>query len=432
MNLDWWRRLRETMKIDVFDMNYLFLPQNLPLMESLQAGLPRKGMGTRLAAFCARLVRALLQTRLRRGEISKGKIWFFAVSGNQERALRLVQEQIAGSIFCGINGHGDQQLPLLGAYLWSLPFFPLVIWHYLKADQAQQAAFPYVADMIWFAYGYTLYCRRLLRRGRPIAVVMANDHLVWTRALLHAAKAEGVRTVYLQHASVTEIFPPLAFDVALLEGEDAAETYRLRGPSTTQIHLVGIPRLDPHTADVNQRDNVAVVGVCVGARDRVEQFNRLAYGLSAALPGLSFILRPHPTDPRLHAWEEAAARLQWGFSRGAVEDAFQYLKRVDLIIAGESNILLEAALLNVYPVYFDFSGEHLDWYRFHQHGLVERYTDPAAVAQLIAEMRESGRPGVRERAHRWCATVGTEWDGRSTQLAVEIIQRIGDEENDKS
>jgi len=58
-------------------------------------------------------------------------------------------------------------------------------------------------------------------------LVVANDHSYPCTTIVKAAQDEGVKTVYIQHASVSDKFPALKFDYALLEGLDSLEKYNL-------------------------------------------------------------------------------------------------------------------------------------------------------------------------------------------------------------
>ena len=57
-------------------------------------------------------------------------------------------------------------------------------------------------------------------------VVLSNDHSSINRCLRLACEVLNIETLYMQHASVSTLFPPLQFDYALLDGEVAYETYK--------------------------------------------------------------------------------------------------------------------------------------------------------------------------------------------------------------
>ncbi|MBX3054993.1 MAG: hypothetical protein KF770_00845 [Anaerolineae bacterium] len=420
-----WQIIRDALSLDVTDLVYLYRPQNMDMTLLSQVGQPRPGVFVRIGAFFWRMLKLIRQLPQsgRMPPLTPQAPLFFVSTNNQTAALRPLAKEINGAYLLGIDGFGDHQLPLLPAYVWSLFFFPLALARYIRAWGVARRPFRYVFDMYWLAYGYYILVRRLLRRMRPAVVIMANDHMLWTRAMLRAAQAEKITTIYLQHASVSERFPPLAFDFALLDGFDAAQKYAACGPSATQVFLVGLPRFDAYAGQTNRRRQAAVAGICVNPQNGLAEVAALAETLVQNLPGLQFILRPHPGDTRRKMWQNLAQQVGWECSDGRTEPAFHFLSRMDVVLAGDSNILLEAALMNVYPIYYDFLGQKLDYYGFHRNGLAAYYDSPQAVVVALQELATC-KPDVRERTKRYCASVHTAYDGRSAELAAALINQI--------
>lgn len=77
------------------------------------------------------------------------------------------------------------------------------------------------------SYIYLAYFWRVLRDLHPDFVITTNDHNTSNRSMLAVANFLNIKTVYLQHASVTNLFPALRVDYAFLDGQSALETYRL-------------------------------------------------------------------------------------------------------------------------------------------------------------------------------------------------------------
>lgn len=78
----------------------------------------------------------------------------------------------------------------------------------------------------------------LCRNDLPAVAVVANDHSPTHVAFITLARARGLQTVYIQHAEVTELFPPLAFSIAILRNEKSAEIYRNLGVNNTSIYVI--------------------------------------------------------------------------------------------------------------------------------------------------------------------------------------------------
>jgi len=92
-------------------------------------------------------------------------------------------------------------------------------------------------------------------------------------------------------------------------------------------------------------------------------------------------------------------------------------------VAGESNILLDAALMNVVPLYYDFAELKLDWYGFLSCGMVEYQRVARELCDVLSKAMEA-KPDVRYKARPYCATIGTLYDGRSSELARRVIAEM--------
>lgn len=417
--------IREALALDISDLSFLYRPQNIDITLLSQIGQPKPGLLVRFGSFLWQLLRLLRQWPTS-WQMPHGRAHtplFFVTTNNQTVALQPLVDQLPESTIVGLYGFGQQSFPLLRAYLWAIPFFPLLLLKFFQAKGAARRSFTYVLDAYWLSYGYYIVLRKLLQQLHPSVLIMANDHIIWTRTLLLAAKKEGIPTIYLQHASVTERFPPLTFDFALLEGVDAAEKYAACGPSSTKIFLVGLPRFDAYHQHINQNSQVQSIGICTNPQNSLEEVAALASALQQHAPQVKVIFRPHPGDTRQLLWQDLAQQASWLFSNGRDESAFHFLTRVDTVLAGDSNILLEAALMNVYPIYYDFLGQKLDWYGFYKNGLTPYFADPADVAQAIHQLSQH-KPDVRSRTKRYCASVDTAYDGRSAHLCANLVQKI--------
>ena len=102
-----------------------------------------------------------------------------------------------------------------------------------------------------------------------------------------------------------------------------------------------------------------------------------------------------------------------------------FLNQVDVAIAGDSGILLEAALVNVYPIYFDFRKVHLDHYGFEKNGLVERFTDVNKLLNKLDNLVLE-KMNIRSKAKQYCESVNTVYDGRSSELASKLINETSE------
>ncbi|MCJ8166369.1 hypothetical protein MKJ04_16100 [Pontibacter sp. E15-1] len=354
----------------------------------------------------------------------RGKVWLYVVSQNNVDSLRFVQQRLPGSVLVAGQGKNigkyEKEVARLSLrrkvlYYYKLPFLLL---QFLRHKRASTLRF---FDLLYDAIGfYEVYLQKL-RRYQPAAVVFANDHNADARAMLLAAKALQIKTVYIQHASVSNLFPPLTFDLNLLEGQDSLDKYLQCGPVQGQVALVGMPKADAYVPFRNHSTHIRTVGIGCNMMDDLQEVAGLLRKLSDAFPSLTFILRPHPRDTRNRSALTKIAR-NITISNGKEQHVFDYLKQLDVQISSTSGIHLEAVLLNVWSIFYDFNPtQHLhDYYGFIQHGLVDVTGSAEELVQLLATKLDT-RPEVYHRARFYNATVATPQDGKSGELALKHI-----------
>src|SRR5690606_33507240 len=73
--------------------------------------------------------------------------------------------------------------------------------------------------------GYYYVALFLIKLTKPERLWLSNDHTYVNVAFLYASKKLRVKSFYLQHASVSDMFPPLNFDLAFLDGKIALNIY---------------------------------------------------------------------------------------------------------------------------------------------------------------------------------------------------------------
>jgi hypothetical protein len=413
---------------DILQLRFTDLFSGLPptVLASISPANPLQRL-VRMAGYAAvRLVGHLFQP-IKNTDKLRGAVWLYVVSANNYDALSFIKDARPDAVL--VAGQGKN----IGRYgqevnRLSLRRKILYYWHYPAALLGLRRAVGGRAlrffDLIFYAIGYYEVYRRALRHYQPQAVVFANDHNDDARALLLACRAEGVPTAYVQHASVSTNFPPLGFDLSLLEGQDALDKYRQCGPVRGQVELVGMPKADGFLAQRNTALQVRRVAVACNLLDELPALAETLAYLLRELPDLTFTLRPHPGDRRdFAALRQALPTLQW--SNPQQENVFQFLQTHDALLAADTSTHLEATLLNVASVYYRFSPSPTlaDYYGYAAHGLSEwAYTLPELSAALSRLARHKPLDLYR-RATYYNATLGTPDEGHSRELAV---RRLGE------
>ncbi|UOQ70361.1 hypothetical protein [Hymenobacter cellulosilyticus] len=362
---------------------------------------------------------------IRNPEQLQGAVWLYVVSQNNYEALRFIREARPDSVLVagqskeiGRYNAAVNRLSLRRKllYYWQ---FPLVLLGLAQTEGRRAWRF---FDLVFNAIGYYEVYVRALRHYQPRAIVFANDHNDDARALLLAAWACGVPTAYVQHASVSTNFPPLGFDLSLLEGQDALDKYRQCGPVHGRVELVGMPKADAFLQQKNQSPAVRRVGLAINTLDETAAIAAAVDYLLSKFPDLTFTLRPHPGDRRDFGFL-AQRHPQLRFSDARRQNVFEFLGEQDALIAADTSTHLEATLLNVVSLYFRFGthGVADDYYGYVARGLVERADTLPELATLLNRYRQHKPADLYQRAAYYNATLGTPDEGRSQQRALRLL-----------
>jgi hypothetical protein len=356
-----------------------------------------------------------------------GKIWLYVVSKNNYESLAFLRQQFPDAVFvAGQNkqiGIYNGQVNRLSTrwklfYYYKFPFLLAGLYR-LKGPLALR-----FFDLIFTATGYYELSLRHLRRYQPRAILFANDHNTDPRALLLAAKELHIPTAYIQHASVSTSFPPLAFDLNLLEGQDALDKYQACGPITGEVRFIGMPKADAFLGKKNLGPTIRQIGICTNTMDDLEAIRVLLVVLTDNFPGWLITLRPHPSDRRDFSFiDDLKGSVH--FSDSKRESAFDFLIKQDALIAADSSIHLEATMLNILSIYYRFGKSNFkyDYYGYVQHHLIEAATDLPTLLTLLNKY-SSQRPTVYEKAKYYNAVIGTEFEGKSHELALRYLREF--------
>ncbi|WP_240410553.1 glycosyltransferase family protein [Hymenobacter oligotrophus] len=411
---------------DALQLRFTPLFASLPAttLEPISPANPLKRLAKVLGYTAVRLVGNMFRP-IRNPEQLRGAVWLYVVSQNNYDSLRFIREHRSDAVLVAGQakqiGRYNQQVNRLSLrrkvlYYWQLPEVLLGLW---RSEGPGAWRF---FDLVFNAIGYYEVYRRALRHYRPRAVVFANDHNDDARALLLACIAEGVPTAYVQHASVSTNFPPLGFDLSLLEGQDALDKYRQCGPVRGQVQLVGMPKADAFIRRRNQQPRVQRVAIAANTLDDSAGLLAALEYLLGNFPHLSFTFRAHPSDPRSFA--ELRQRFpQLRFSDARQESVFEFLQQHDALIAADTSTHLEATLLNLVSLYYRFSNHGVadDYYGYAAHGLIDRAFGLPELGELLNRYAQHKPLEHYQRAAYYCATLGTAHEGHSQELALQRL-----------
>lgn len=280
------------------------------------------------------------------------------------------------------------------------------------------------------SYFYLLVFYRTLKRHKPSYVLVSNDHNVDCRCLIAAATALGIKTVYMQHASVSEVFPALTVDYAFLDGQSALDTYRKCKNNVsptrcaikqTKVFLSGQKKL------LRPNNNAPIkVGMAINPLDEIDKVIKLINILLTE--GFTISLRWHPRQANsdvVRLKKTLASSCGITLSDPKVHPLNEFLSEIYTMICGNSSIHLEAAVAGVLPVYYEIQPPAIkDYYGYVKKGLALKID---TFQELIALLRSKPLPNSSSAAIQYySATYDTDWYGREGELVASILLDIED------
>lgn len=285
------------------------------------------------------------------------------------------------------------------------------------------------------SYVCLVYFERLLNQVRPEFVITSNDHNVENRCLLAVAQKMGVRTVYMQHASVSEVFPALSVDYAFLDGQAALDVYEkcrgnrpahFNGPRTVDVFLAGQQK----PLNFIRRNGASCVGVALNPLDDGDAVVSLVGTLRRA--NVEICLRWHPRQD-----EEIVRRLRTAFStdKGVLlsnpnrESVSEFMEKIRFLVAGNSSIHLEAAIAGVAPIYYESTAvDQPDYYGFVRNGIAKHAMTGRDLLDMLS-IEDSSWPNPASVRY-YSASFHTEWEGREGDLVADCLLALRDGETD--
>ncbi len=349
----------------------------------------------------------------------KDKVWLYLIGDNNYNSLHFLENKVGASVYVtpyryqkeGVQIFQLQHCSRLRHLISGLPaFFKLFFSGRKEVDRSWDAAFR--------ASGMYEYSLAILQKYQPKAIVFSNDTTLEPRALMHAAKTLQIPTFYIQHACVREDFPPLKFTCSFLEGKDALNKYQQSGPIDGDVKLIGVPKIGPYLSRKNSSKTVKRIGICSNLLDDLNKVVPVVNSLLQQFPDCKITYRPHPGDNRSVSFDSSILQ----FSNSREENPYEFLLKQDLIIAGNTSIHYEAAMLNVVSVYyqFDFNNKLNDTYGFVKNGLVKEANTLEGLKKIV-DFNILQKRNMGTKAKYYNALWGTEDEGKSIKLVISFI-----------
>ncbi len=367
--------------------------------------------------YAARTIKSIVQLRFRYGKIRK--VLFVVPSANNKKSVRTIVENLEDQ-YVTIWGNLNRDLPWGWIYLRSWLNMSRFQRLYRNSNAEDRRLMrQYYGSFMSTSGLYKTFEKILNEKEGAELIVFSNDHTTACRSLLEVAEKQGRKTLYVQHASVTEKFPPLRFSYSFLDGKESLEKYQKVGKADGCIFLSGSPRFDD-IAKIEKREKAYDVGIALNLMDNKERVLELCRYIAAHY-SRNIVIRPHPRMK----WDMSEfVKDEYVISDSKTESSFSFLSKVRVMIANESGIHLDAALMEVPSALYNFrDSEILDWYSYIKNGLIK-------VLHTKEEVVETLKDGItlpEENIRLYNAAFHTKYDGKVGRIVAEFIKKETEE-----
>lgn len=368
------------------------------------------------ALFFMKLVVSVLCFRFRYKTISE--LLVVVPSSNNKKSVRTIIENIPSECL-SIWGNFRKDLPFALFYLRSVKGLPTFQKLYNSSNEEDKKLIRQYYYDFMSTYGIYATFDKILRRNPQLKIMLfSNDHITICRCLIELSEKYPVKTLYVQHASVTERFPSLRFTYSFLDGLESFEKYQKIGGMKGDVFLSGSPRFDELYA-YKQSTRTHEIGVSLGLFDSCEMALSLCQYLQGHVSS-RILVRPHPRMGKQFD-RQTFEKNGFDISDSTRESSFSFLSKIKTLIANESGIHLDAALMGTPSLFFNFSKEEVkDWYSYIKNGVVpvcEKYED---LLKALERQREIPVDKIRY----YNASFQTSIEGHVGHFISEFIMRV--------
>lgn len=362
-------------------------------------------------------------------QIISTSLLFIANTINNERALAPIWRKLEKESYAVITLENiDKYYPKELLYQYSLKYIWPLILMYIRSNANDRRVIRNNMDTVMYTMGFLRITEDIINSSSIKLVVMANDHSPLQRSFQFHASMYGIKTMYVQHATVTDKFPPLNFDISVLDGKDSFDKYVQAGPVKGNVFLLGNPRFDSIPLYREKKTNEFSIGVAVSRVDDI-QVTRLAI-MQLIQDGYSrIIFRPHPNILHDKAWisfMDELLSIDIPISNPYNENPYCFLGKIGILISGESGLHLDSLLMDVPSICYNFSnGRLFDIYGYVAKGWLRYAKTLADLRCQLDVLSNNNGVGVDIEVPRYYNTAfGLPVEGETSSVIGDLVRSV--------
>ena len=264
-------------------------------------------------------------------------------------------------------------------------------------------------------------------------VIVSNDHNNPNRCLRLVCEMLGIKTLYMQHASVSNLFPPLLFDYALLDGEMAYETYKdclnnLPHASNypVNIFLSGQKKSVNRQEIKREKEGMFDIGIAVNTLDDFEFLKKIVEEIEQS--NFTILIRTHPGQKKefLNKLTSFNTKHNIEWCNPHQDSLSCFFTSINCLIAANSSIHLEAALAGVPTLYYEFSNnvELPDYYGYIKNGVSFKLNENDLIHSIKEGIEYCNSPFRNKALKRYSETYDTKWESKEGTLSALLIKKL--------
>lgn len=218
-------------------------------------------------------------------------------------------------------------------------------------------------------------------------VGFANDHSPSPVAFRDICNATNIKTFYIQHSFINDLWPKLQYTFAILESEYSQMMHIDRIGSTCKTFVLGNFYTVGKSRAIKHIEKIKNIGIAVDRFTLEIKLKMLLKQLFISYPHCTIVLRQHPAIAISNFRKSIRAesyRNRIIFNDGSSFNMDTFTEQIDVLIAGNSNILLEVLLMGVPSLYCSKLDElFYDHYGFVRNDIISELDISAPIESQI-------------------------------------------------
>ena len=387
-----------------------------------------------LYVICLELVKTVIRTPLSScftNSFKKlnNKIVFYLPTNNNKAALQLVVNEVCEKrkdVIVLDKKSEYKYFPFFQILLVSVIYIPQLLSQIRKLSKRDRSLVNcYIRDF-FMTPGVVWFYHKMLNTISPNSFILANDHSYETKSLILICEKYKVKTIYIQHASVSIGFPELHFTYSFLDGRDALDVYMYNGKKINgDVLVLGASRYDDlsiYRKKRKFRDNNGCVGIAINEFDDNKRTDELCNSILDMNPSLKIKIRSHPALKRKPFVLSNKKRII--YTCATDESIIDYFDSIDILISGSSGIHLDALLSGVKTYYYNLTCyPFFDNYGYVKNGLLKKLDRLEDVNNTVLDYYDKKNNFTinKEYLLLYDASYGKEYSGNCHLIIADFI-----------